>query len=295
MTNHAADHGLLTHHSARVNDVLIHYVTAGAGEPVILLHGFAQTWYEWRRHIMPSLATKYYVIAPDLRGMGDSERPISGYDKKTVAEDVYQLSKHLNLGKVSLVGHDFGGAVAYAYAAAHRDEVSRLAILEMIMPGFGYEQAMQHPFAQDGLGRKVWHLAFHDAPDMPEALITGRERMYLRWFYTNFSYDPSAVPDTDLDEYERCYAAPGGLRALDYYRTHFTDADDNRESAKIPLSMPVLALGGDAFLGGIVKQVVLLRVSHYVISQGLANETALASVSSCVTYRVESTAIRQLS
>jgi pimeloyl-ACP methyl ester carboxylesterase len=186
--------------------------------------------------------------------MGDSERPISGYDKKTVAEDVYQLSKHLNLGKVSLVGHDFGGAVAYAYAAAHRDEVSRLAILEMIMPGFGYEQAMQHPFAQDGLGRKVWHLAFHDAPDMPEALITGRERMYLRWFYTNFSYDPSAVPDTDLDEYERCYAAPGGLRALDYYRTHFTDADDNRESAKIPLSMPVLALGGDAFLGGIVKQ-----------------------------------------
>jgi pimeloyl-ACP methyl ester carboxylesterase len=83
MTNHAADHGLLTHHSARVNDVLIHYVTAGAGEPVILLHGFAQTWYEWRRHIMPSLATKYYVIAPDLRGMGDSERLLTHTRQRT--------------------------------------------------------------------------------------------------------------------------------------------------------------------------------------------------------------------
>jgi pimeloyl-ACP methyl ester carboxylesterase len=105
---------------------------------------------------------------------------------------------------------DFGGAVAYAYAAAHRAEVRRLVITEMIMPGFGYEAAMQHPFARDGLWRPVWHLAFLDAPEMPEALISGRERMYLRWFHENFAYNPSAVPSEDLDEYERCYTSPGG-------------------------------------------------------------------------------------
>lgn len=244
----------LTHHMTRVNRVLLHYVTAGSGEPVILLHGFAQTWYEWRRDVIPALAQNYFVVAPDMRGVGDSEKPLSGYEKRNMAEDIWQLVNHLKLPPVFLVGHDFGGAVAYAYAAAHRDAVRRLVIMEMIMPGFGYEAAMQHPFARDGLGRPVWHLAFHDAPDMPEALIAGRERMYLRWFHENFAYNPSAIPFEDLDEYERCYASPGGLRALNYYRTHFTDAEHNRENARQPLAIPVLALGGDAFLGGIVKQ-----------------------------------------
>lgn len=248
-----ADTGV-SHHMARVNGVLLHYVTAGAGEPVVLLHGFAQTWYEWRRDVIPALARRYLVIAPDMRGCGDSEKPTSGYEKRTVAEDIWRLLQHLGLQRIFLVGHDFGAAVAYALSAAHPHAIRRLAILEMIMPGFGYEDCMQHPFATDGLGRKVWHLAFHDAPDIPEALIAGRERMYLRWFFNNFAYVPGAIPESDLDEYERCYAAPGGLRALGYYRTHFIDAEHNRESAKHPLPMPVLALGGDAFLGGIVKQ-----------------------------------------
>jgi pimeloyl-ACP methyl ester carboxylesterase len=241
-------------HRARVNGILIHYVTAGAGEPVVLLHGFAQTWREWRRDVIPALARRYRVIAPDLRGFGDSEKPITGYEKQTVAEDIWQLVRHLGLGRIFLVGHDFGAAVAYAFAAAHRDAVRRLAILEMIMPGFGYEDCMQHPFVTDGLGRKVWHLAFHDAPEMPELLIAGRERTYLRWFFDHFAYAPGAISEEDLDDYERCYAGAGGLRALGYYRTHFVDAEHNRESAKRPLEMPVLALGGDAFLGGIVKQ-----------------------------------------
>lgn len=113
---------------------------------------------------------------------------------------------------------------------------------------------MQAPFVEDGLGRKVWHLAFHDAPDMPEALIQGRERMYLQWFHNNFAYAPNAISQEDLDEYERTYAAPGGLRALDYYRTHFVDAVHNKETAKIPLKMPVMAIGGAAFLGDAVRQ-----------------------------------------
>ena len=244
----------IEHHRARVNGLLIHYVEAGAGDPVVLLHGFAQTWREWRRDVIPALARRYRVIAPDLRGFGDSDKPIAGYEKRTVAEDVWQLVSHLGLGRIHLVGHDFGAAVAYAFAAAHRDVVRTLTILEMIMPGFGYEACMQHPFATDGLGRKVWHLAFHDAPEMPEALIAGRERMYLRWFFDHFAYAPGAIAEDDLDDYERCYSGVGGLRALEYYRTHFVDAEHNRETSKEPLAMPVLALGGEAFLAGIVRQ-----------------------------------------
>jgi pimeloyl-ACP methyl ester carboxylesterase len=245
---------VMDHRMHRANGVLLHYVTAGQGEPVVLLHGFAQTWYEWKRSVIPALAEKYYVIAPDMRGVGDSERPMGGYDKRTMAEDIWQLVQHLGLKKATVIGHDFGGAVAYALAAEHRDFVSKLVIVEMIMPGFGYEACMQHPFVSDGLGRKVWHLAFHDAEDIPEALISGRERMYLRWFHNNFAYVPGAVLEEDLDEYVRCYSAPGGLRALNYYRTHFIDAEHNKETSKTPLTMPVLAIGGEGFLGDIVRQ-----------------------------------------
>lgn len=244
----------LRHHSVRANGILQHYVTAGSGEPVVLLHGFAQTWREWRRDIMPALAEDYLVIAPDMRGVGDTDRPVDGYEKRSMAEDLHGLLEHLDLGPVLLAGHDFGAAVAYAYAAGHRDAVRKLAIMEMIMPGFGYEQCMQVPFANDGLGRPVWHLFFHDAPEIADALISGRERLYLDWFHRNFAYNPAAVAAEDLDEYERAYSAPGGLRALNYYRTHFIDAEHNQETAKQPLTIPVLALGGAGFLGPIVEQ-----------------------------------------
>lgn len=246
----------IEHHRQRVNDVLLHYVTSGSRdkEAVVLLHGFSQSWYEWKRDVIPALAENYFVVAPDMRGIGDSEKPRDGYDKKTMAEDIWQLVQHLGLKKIYLVGHDFGAAVAYAFAAAHPDFVEKLAIVEMIIPGFGYEDSMQAPFVTDGMGRKVWHLAFHDAPDLPEVLIQGRERMYLQWFHNNFAYNPNAISQEDLDEYERTYAAPGGMRALDYYRTHFVDAEHNRESAKTPLKMPVLAIGGAAFLGDIVHK-----------------------------------------
>jgi pimeloyl-ACP methyl ester carboxylesterase len=243
----------MTHHLARANGILQHYVTAGSGEPVVLLHGFAQTWREWRRDVIPALAKDFFVIAPDMRGVGDTERPIDGYEKRNMAADLHALLDHLELGPVRLVGHDFGAAVAYAYAAEYRDRVTQLAIMEMIMPGFGYEQCMQVPFAQDGLGRYVWHLFFHDAPEIADALIAGRERLYLSWFHRNFAYNPEAVPVEDLDEYERAYAAPGGLRALNYYRTHFIDAEHNKQTSEQPLTIPVLAMGGAGFLGTIVE------------------------------------------
>ena len=248
------------HGYARVNDVLLHYVVSGSGPVVILLHGWTSTWYQWKRNVMPALAERFTVIAPDMRGVGDSEKPVeeASYEKRNMAEDIHQLVEHLGYGEepVRVVGHDFGATVAYAYAAAHRDRVSQLVILDMPFPGFGYEEGLRFdPPRTDPLGREFWHLAWHEAPsEIFEALVTGRERIYLRYFFQQFSFDPSAVSEEDLDEYERHYAAPGGLRSVNYYRTHAEDAEYFREQAKTPLEMPVLALGGDHFNGLMVKE-----------------------------------------
>ncbi len=226
------------HHTARVNDVLLHYVIRGEGEPIVLLHGWPQTWYEWRK-LMPALARRYTVIAPDMRGLGDSSKPATGYDKRTVAEDIYQLVRQLGFERILLVGHDWGGPVAYAYACAHPSDIRKLAILDVAIPGAGLEQRLAFR------PRGVWHIQFHCVRDLPEALVTGRERTYLTWFYRT-AYNPTAITEQDIDEYVRCYSAPGALRAgFEYYRAIFTDAEHNIENAKTKLKMPVLALGGE--------------------------------------------------
>jgi pimeloyl-ACP methyl ester carboxylesterase len=228
------------HHTARVNDVTLHYVICGQGDPVVLLHGWPQTWYEWRK-IMPALAERYTVIAPDMRGLGDSSKPAGGYDKRTIAADIYQLVRQLGFEGIFLVGHDWGGPVAYAYAAAHPAGVRKLVILDVGIPGAGLERALE--FRKSG---GIWHIQFHYVRDLPEALVTGRERIYLSWFYRVAAYDPSAISSEAIDEYVRCYSAAGALRAgFEYYRAIFTDAEHNTENAKTKLKMPVLALGGE--------------------------------------------------
>ena len=231
----------VTHHYAAVDDVMIHYVMAGPGigkaPVVVLLHGWPQTWYEWR-HIIPGLAERYTVIAPDMRGLGDSSRPLTGYDKKTVAHDIWRvLSETLKIDRFFLVGHDWGGPTAYALTAAHRDAVRRLAILDVTIPGCGGD------FSQGG---RRWHHQFHITPDLPEALTQGREDIYLAWFYRTFAYRPDAIGTEDLTEYVRTYAQPGAMRAgFGYYRAMMQDVADNKlEIAKGKLTMPVLAMGG---------------------------------------------------
>ncbi|HEX2939972.1 MAG TPA: alpha/beta fold hydrolase, partial [Rhodopila sp.] len=131
------EHPGVTHHHADLGDVRLHYVTAGQGFPVVLLHGWPQSWYEWR-HLIPELAKSYRVIAPDLRGLGDSSRPANGYDKKTIGNDVWRLVHDvLGIAEFYLVGHDWGGPTAYAVAAAHPDAVRKLAILDVTIPGDG--------------------------------------------------------------------------------------------------------------------------------------------------------------
>ncbi len=234
----------VTHHFADVGEVLVHYVTAGEGEPLVLLHGWPQTWYEWR-HVIPALAERFQVIAPDLRGIGDSTRPAGGYDKLTVAEDVFRLvHDHLGLERICLAGHDWGGPVAFAYAAAHRQAVRRLALLDVTVPGDGAETLSQ--------GGRRWHHGFHRTLDLPEALVQGRERIYLGWFYRTFSYRPDAVEEEAVVEYLRTYSQPGALRAgFSYYRAIPQDVADNRAMLERDgkLAMPVLGLGGDRSWG----------------------------------------------
>jgi pimeloyl-ACP methyl ester carboxylesterase len=231
----------IRHHHAELGDVRLHYVTAGNGFPVVLLHGWPQSWFEWR-HIIPGLAQQYRVIAPDLRGLGDSSRPAGGYDKKTIGHDIWRLVHEvLGIDAFYLVGHDWGGPTAYAVAAAHPGAVRKLAILDVTIPGDGSPTISQ--------GGRRWHHALHQTLDLPEALIAGREDIYLGWFYRNYGARPLAEEETA--EYLRTYRQPGALRAgFSYYRAIPTDIADNAATAaSFKLPMPVLALGGDRAWG----------------------------------------------
>ena len=226
------------HHYAEVGEVMLHYVTAGSGPPLVLLHGWPQTWYEWR-HVMPALAERFTVIAPDMRGLGDSSRPLAGYDKRTVANDIWRLMTE-NLGHKTfhLAGHDWGGPTAYALAASHPEAITRLAIIDVVIPGDGGD------FSQGG---RRWHHQFHMTPDLPEALVQGRERVYLKWFYDTFAYRPGSIDEAALDEFTRTYSQPGALRAgFAFYRALPEDAKANAAqlATGFRLQMPVLAVGG---------------------------------------------------
>ena len=223
------------HRMAEVNGVRLHYVIGGRGPAVVLLHGFPETWYAWRG-VMPALAEEHTVIAPDLRGIGESSLEESGYDKETLAEDVYGLVRSLGFEEVSVVGHDMGAMTAYAYAREHREETSRLVLMGAALPGFGLEEFMD--FSEPKGGR--YHLVFFQQPGVPERLIRGRERYYLG----RFTGGEDVVGAEALDEYVRAYSRPGRLgAALGQYRAIYGDAEDNREKAMPKLEMPVLALG----------------------------------------------------
>jgi pimeloyl-ACP methyl ester carboxylesterase len=228
------DNMTFSHHMASVNGIQLHYVIGGQGDPVVLLHGWPETWYAWH-HVMPALAKNYTVIAPDLRGLGDSSKPLTGYDGKTVAEDIHQLVTQLGFKTIFLVGHDIGAFVVYPYAAAHSTEVERLVVMEVPPPITGFFPPPSIP---------LWWIIFHQTPDVPEALVQGKEMTYLSWFYQNLAYNPAAITQADINEYVSHYYAPGGMRAgFEYYRAIPQDAIQNENYSKTNLTMPVLALG----------------------------------------------------
>ncbi len=232
----------LEHHTATVNGTRLHYVRAGQGRPVMLLHGWPQTWYEWR-HVVDLLAGDFTVIAPDLRGFGYSGKPATGYDAETMAADLAALAGHLGLRDVTVIGHDWGAVFGYVYAAASPEQVSALGIVEMALPGVG---VMEQAMAPQPAGNYLWHMGFQSVPDLPELLIQGKERPFLRWFFEHFAYDPSAISAADLDEYVAAITQVGALRAgLAVYQDFFTSAGQVAARAKTPLAIPVRAYGGE--------------------------------------------------
>ncbi|QJY49620.1 alpha/beta fold hydrolase [Pseudonocardia broussonetiae] len=225
----------LRHHRAALGDVDLHYVTAGEGDPVVLLHGWPQTWYCWR-HLIPLLAPHHRVIAPDLRGLGESTGP-ARYDKRTLAGDVLRLVREeLGIDRFHLVGHDWGGVTAFSLAAHHPDALATLTVVDVTVPGAGGTDIAQ--------GGARWHHGLHRTPDLPEELVTGREEVYLGWFYRTFGHRP--LPEEDVREYLRTYTRPDNLRAgFGLYRATPQDVADNTAViARGPLRMPVLAVGG---------------------------------------------------
>ncbi len=202
------DNVTFSHHMASVNGIQLHYVIGDQGDPTVLLHGWPQTWYEWH-HIMPALAKNYTVLVPDLRGLGDSSKPVTGYDGKTTAEDIYQLISQLGFNQqILLVAHDIGSQTAYSYAAAHPNNVSKLVIMDFIFPGF-----IPPEFGENG----PWWFAFHQTPNLPESLVKGKEREYLSWFIKGLAYNPDAITEEDIDIFANYFSAPGTARAAFEY------------------------------------------------------------------------------
>ena len=207
---------------------------------MVLLHGWPETWYAWHK-VIPALAKNYTVIAPDLRGIGDSSKPASGYDGKTNLKIYYQLVSQLGFKSIYLVGHDIGAFVVYPYAAAHPTEVKKLVVMEIPLPGFFLSLTVMEDLIMVGL--------FHQTPNVPEALVQGKEREYLSWHYQNLAYNPAAITQDDINEYVSHYSAPGGMRAgFEYYQAIPQDAKEIKElAASSRLPMPVLALSGDIY------------------------------------------------
>lgn len=226
---------------ATLNGVRLHYVIAGSGPALVLLHGWPQTWFSWSE-TMRTFADCFTVIAPDLRGLGLSERIASGYDKRNVADDIKALIDHEAGGRAAVVGHDMGGKAAYVLAHLHPDSVSRLVLVDCLLPGT--ENA-------DALHGGAWHYGFHMAPDIPEMLTAGRERDYIRAQIRAWSHRKDAVPETSVIEYARHYATPGGMTAgFDYYRALPRDAALMASFGERKLAMPVLAVAGRQSVAG---------------------------------------------
>jgi pimeloyl-ACP methyl ester carboxylesterase len=242
---------------AQADNVKLHYLTAGHGPAVVLLHGYTQTSRMWRP-IIPLLAAKFTVVAPDLPGIGESEIPADGLDMKTAAIRVHALVKSLGIGKVSVVGHDIGLMVAYGYAAQFPKETEKLAVLDAFLPGVpGWEAIYNDP--------NTWHFRFHGPT--PEALVNGRERIYFAYFWNDLAADKTrSLSVVDRNAYIAAYSRPGRMRAgWAYFAAWPQTAKDFAQLAQTKLSIPVLTIGGEKSLGDALGQQMKLVADNVTV------------------------------
>ena len=221
---------------ANVNGVNIHYVTGGQGEPLLLIHGFGQNWFMWNR-LLPELSKHFTIIAPDLRGVGESGKPESGYDKKTMAGDLHELVKKLGYTNVNVAGHDIGLMVAYAYAAQFGNEVKKVALMDALLPGV-------EPVWSE-LNGKLWWFGFFGWP-ASGTIVAGKEGEFLTNFWPVVGHVNDAFTEEETNEFIRAYSVSGATTGSFHWFGAFPqDAKDNKEFMKHKLTMPLLAMGGE--------------------------------------------------
>jgi pimeloyl-ACP methyl ester carboxylesterase len=255
---------------AEVNGVKLHFLIAGKGDPILLLHGYAETSRMWLP-LIAKLASNHTVIAPDLRGFGQSSAPPDGYTKAAMAQDIHALMVKLGYPKVRIVGHDIGLMVAYAYAAQYPSEVDRIVLMDAFLPGVGDWKSVW-------LLRDLWH--FHFYGKTPLALVTGRDRIYLEHFWNDFAADPKkSLPEADRKFYANEYARPGHMAAgMEVFRAFEKDAADFAGFAKTPLPIPMLVLSGEKaggnflieqgrLVAGNVQGVVIKGSGHWLMEE----------------------------
>jgi haloacetate dehalogenase len=231
----------IRHHTLRANGIRQHYLDAGSGPVVVLLHGFPETSYAWR-HQITVLAERYRVIAPDLRGYGETDKPAAGYDKRTMALDIVELLKALGISKIALVGHDRGARVATRFAKDHPAMVDRLVVMDNV-PTRIVARSINSSTA-----RAYWFFFFHLVPELPETLIAGREDLWLRHFYSDWCYNPLTISGDDFDTYVQAYRRPGAVRgAMADYRANGEDNAQDELDAETKIGCPVLSLWGANF------------------------------------------------
>src|SRR5947207_9891522 len=243
--------------TAVIDGLKLHYLTAGHGPAVILLHGYTQTSRMWRP-LIPLLAERFTVIAPDLPGIGESAIPADGLDMKTAAIRIHALTRSLGIQKAEVVGHDIGLMVAYAYAAQFPAEVEKLVVMDAFLPGVaGWEAIYNNP--------GFWHFRFNGPT--PEALVQGRERTYFEHFWNDFAADKThSIPDADRKAYTAAYSQPGRMRAGWAYFVSFQQAaKDFAQLSQTKLPMPVLVIGGEKALGDALAQQMKLVASNVTV------------------------------
>ena len=261
---------MISSQTANIDGVELHYLTAGDRAPLILIHGYAETSRMWKP-IIPALAERFTVIAPDLPGIGDSSIPADGLDMTTAATRIHALVASFGLKNAEVVGHDIGLMVAYAYAAKFPAEVKKLVLMDAFLPGVdGWKDIYDNP--------GIWHFRFHGPT--PEALVQGRERIYFEHFWNDFAADKVySIPEADRQAYTKAYARPGRMQAGWAYFVSFQKAaEDFAAFARTKLSMPILAIGGEKangealgrqakLVGSDVTVVVLKNAGHWLMEE----------------------------
>jgi len=263
----------ITHHRAALNGTELHYVSAGdTGSPVLLVHGFPETW--WAFHdVISVLAKSHRVFAVDLRGFGDSGNGSGEYGSKVSAEDLHLLIEHVGFGAVHLTGQDISGATVLRLAIAHPEDVLSFTAIEMGLPGYGLEA-----FADVTHGG-AWYIGVLAAPGIPEMLLAGREREFMgNLIFSAMTANPEAITGADIEEFARTYSRPDGWRgSIGLYKAMLEEGPEIKAMVEMQrLTMPVLAIdgGGGLFTLNTMSQVASTEVRS-ILLEGVGHYAAM--------------------